>query len=80
MERGGKQELKTCVTAEGCQSQSVHGITIRRSLKPDLDVWHRSVTLAVKSPNSTRASSRALPESDGVRLMNWVSNGQPKSI
>ena len=59
--------------AESCQSGSLHEIAISRVR--DLAV---SLTWANLSSNCTCASLNAM--SVGVRLMNWASHGQLKSI
>ena len=40
METGGKEELQTCMTNEGCKSESLHEVFIQSSLKSDLVVWY----------------------------------------
>ena len=77
MERG-KAKLQTCSMDESYQSGSLHEIFIRRLSELDSDVRSRSVTLAVLSLNRTCASSSA--PSLGVRLTDWSSCGQSKSI
>ena len=68
MERGGKQELDTCVADESCQPDSLQEISVANPFKGE-----GCLRLVMPSSNST--CSLQYPSSIGVRLMNWASRG-----